>query len=323
MLGARSQQLISPLLNLAMRFIDVHRWDEARRLCEEALSISTDFYGPDHSQTINCKEFLANVIRGQTTGDEAVRLQLEVLEWRERRLGQEHPETLKALHNMAYDYELIGRPNDALPFANEVIEIGARVLSPDDPTVVDAMDTRVRLLEQQGKTLEARKAAQELLEVSERRLGKNDVRTITAMVRMSRYLNDSGDVAEARQLLDEAVALLPDDEWILRNTIAWRLATDSSADAADNLLALELATRACELTDYKAPTALDTLAAVQAERGDFEAAVLSSEKAVKLATLRQRGRLQSHLNVFKSGRPWPPGKGRPNPPSLTTNKLRE
>jgi tetratricopeptide (TPR) repeat protein len=217
------------------------------------------------------------------------------------------------LHNLAYDYELISRPDKALPLAKEVIEIGDRVLDPEDPTVVDAMDTQVRLLEQQGKTLEARKAAKELLEVSEQRLGKNDVRTITAIVRMSRYLNESGDDDEARQLLHEAVALLPADEWILRNTIAWRLATDSTADAGDNPLALELATRACELTDYKAATALDTLAAVQADRGDFEAAVLSSEKAVKFATPRQRERLRSHLNVFKSSRPWRPAKKAPLP----------
>ncbi len=57
------------------------------------------------------------------------------------------------------------------------------------------------------------------------------------------------------------------------NDVAWTLATSSQAGQRDGRIAVEFATRACELTAWKDANNLDTLAAAHAEAGDFESAV--------------------------------------------------
>jgi hypothetical protein len=51
------------------------------------------------------------------------------------------------------------------------------------------------------------------------------------------------------------------------NEVAWTLATSSEANQRYGSIAVEFATRACELTEWKNATYLDTLAAAQAVPG--------------------------------------------------------
>ncbi len=74
--------------------------------------------------------------------------------------------------------------------------------------------------------------------------------------------------------------------------------------------AIEVATKACELTDYKAAHILSTLAAAYAESGDMKTAIEWSEKAVKLAESQPDGdpetlkHLKEELESYKQGKPW-------------------
>jgi len=64
------------------------------------------------------------------------------------------------------------------------------------------------------------------------------------------------------------------------------------------------ATKACDLTSWKDAANLDTLAAAYAEQGDFANAVKREEQAIELASGRQKGELQSHLDLFKGHKPF-------------------
>jgi len=67
------------------------------------------------------------------------------------------------------------------------------------------------------------------------------------------------------------------------NDHAWLLATGTKDGLRDGTRAVELASRACELSQWQNPAYLDTLAAAYAEKGDFPNALKWQELAVKLS----------------------------------------
>jgi tetratricopeptide (TPR) repeat protein len=67
------------------------------------------------------------------------------------------------------------------------------------------------------------------------------------------------------------------------NNLAWIYASDPQSDIRNGKEAVALATRACELTGYKQPLFVGTLAAAYAEAGQLDEAVRTAEQAASLA----------------------------------------
>jgi len=73
----------------------------------------------------------------------------------------------------------------------------------------------------------------------------------------------------------------------------------------DGKRAVELATRVCELTEWKYANPLDTLAAAYAEVGDFDKAVEWQEKASKLYTdADDRKKGEDRLKLYQQRKPY-------------------
>ena len=96
-------------------------------------------------------------------------------------------------------------------------------------------------------------------------------------------LGQLGRTREAVAQYREALKLDPNLPTALNN-LAWALATSSDDRLRNGAEAVQLAERACELTQYNQPWFVGTLAAAYAEAGRFADAVAAAEKAVKLAT---------------------------------------
>ncbi len=90
----------------------------------------------------------------------------------------------------------------------------------------------------------------------------------------------------------------------LYNNLAWVLATSPDDKLRDGKRALELATKACELTEYKAPHILSTLASAYAETGDWENAIKWSTKAVELGKGEELEQLKQELKSYEEKKPW-------------------
>jgi FimV-like protein len=65
-----------------------------------------------------------------------------------------------------------------------------------------------------------------------------------------------------------------------------------------------LATKACEVTEYKEGHILSTLAAAYAESGDFEKAREWSKKAIEIGREDQKEALSKELASYMEDKPW-------------------
>jgi tetratricopeptide (TPR) repeat protein len=90
------------------------------------------------------------------------------------------------------------------------------------------------------------------------------------------------------------------------NGLAWTLCTAPDDKVRDGKRAVELAKKACDLTDHKTGGYLDTLAAAYAEVGDFAKAVEWQEKALKAGDLpvKDVDGARQRLELFKAKKPY-------------------
>jgi tetratricopeptide (TPR) repeat protein len=88
-----------------------------------------------------------------------------------------------------------------------------------------------------------------------------------------------GDFDKALSDFDESIRLYRKSAWA-HDRRAWICATCPKKKYRDGAKAIEDATKACELTDWKYPYCLGTLAAAYAEAGQFDKAVEWQKKAI-------------------------------------------
>jgi Tfp pilus assembly protein PilF len=115
-----------------------------------------------------------------------------------------------------------------------------------------------------------------------------------------------GDHKAALGDLEKALVLQADDSGVLNN-LAWLLATSPEEAIRDGKRAIELATKACEVTKWEQPHIISTLAAAHAETGDFDAARKYSAQAVEAdadSPPEVRQQLEGELANYRAGKPW-------------------
>lgn len=98
-----------------------------------------------------------------------------------------------------------------------------------------------------------------------------------------------------------------DDYSGVLNNLSWVLSTSPDDSVRNGSRALELALKACELTQYSEAHILSTLAAAYAESQQFDKAKEWSKKAVELGREQGHGQLEQlelELKSYEEGKPW-------------------
>jgi tetratricopeptide (TPR) repeat protein len=117
--------------------------------------------------------------------------------------------------------------------------------------------------------------------------------------------NKSGEYTEMIADYEIAVRIDPNNARAFTE-LGWIYATCPVSQFRDGNKAVKIATKACELTDWKNHETISTLAAAYSEAGDFDGAVKSQEEAVDLIPEDRRADLQAEyqerLELYQSGK---------------------
>jgi tetratricopeptide (TPR) repeat protein len=199
------------------------------------------------------------------------------------------PKRLDAYIGLATVYLLKSDHNKALDVFNHAVEV--------DPRCADAYEARANYYVARGKYEEALNDLDLAVQLEPASTGHLRAR--------ARVCFERGDFNRALSDLDAAIRVDAGDVESQQGR-AWILATCPDPKIRNGPQAVISATRACELTHWKAPHGMTTLAAAYSETGDFAAAVEWQQKAINLVGA-QRPELHEYrrlLDRYKSRKPY-------------------
>jgi protein O-mannosyl-transferase len=134
-----------------------------------------------------------------------------------------------------------------------------------------------------------------------RRINKNHV---NAYVNLGMAYSQLGQYGLAIQNWKKALELKPNSAEALNN-MAYVLAAVDNPSIHDANKAIELAQHACELTEYKEPVMLDTLAIAYSAAGKFDDAVIRAKQAIDAAKAKRQEEMtleiEGRLELYRKG----------------------
>lgn len=169
----------------------------------------------------------------------------------------------------------------------------------------DSSDLRTNLadlLERHSKLVECDAELDQVIDLLRKQIQANE--DVNIVQQLGMFLLRRGKRDEARHQFRRVVELAKDPA-STGNSLAWDLSTHPNARLRDGELAVEYASRACELTDWKNFMFLDTLAAASAEKGDFDAAIKWQTKAIEYSSgSKQEDAILSRLKLYEAKQPF-------------------
>jgi Flp pilus assembly protein TadD len=200
------------------------------------------------------------------------------------------PRSARTLTNLGYTHQQKGRLQEALSHYEKAIE--------SDASFGGARYNYGTALLANGRVAEGLAQLEKAAEISPRdpnvRLNLGNARLL------------SKDPAGAIQALEQAIRLAPREVAPLNN-LAWLLSRLPDEALRDGKKAVELMTKALELSSHPSVQTYRTLAAAQAAAGDFNSAIKTASQGLALA--REKGdigmlnALQSELGAYREDVP--------------------
>jgi tetratricopeptide (TPR) repeat protein len=206
-----------------------------------------------------------------------------------QRALQIDPNCIQALVYLAAIHLKLSDLDKALAAANKAIQI--------DPEYAEAYTARAVINRSIGQVRQAMKDLDQAIRV--------DPADANSVLNRALFQAELGDYQPALADMETAIRLDP-NRAESHHGRAWILAACPDARIRNGQQSLTSATRACELTNFKNPRYLSTLAIAYSETGDFAAAVKWQESAIALLAANdpERRELSKLLNRYKAGKPY-------------------
>ncbi|TDC09156.1 tetratricopeptide repeat protein [Nonomuraea longispora] len=167
------------------------------KTAEAEVDALTRALGPEHPDTLACRDALVKVMEELGEWDIAATEMLMVARVRAQVLGNEHPETLANRHTAGLLMAAAQHFEQAEAMHRMVLEARSRVLGEEHPDTLSSRYNLARVLGVQGKLEEAEAENRTLYEVRRRMLGEEHPDTLAG-----RY--DVARVLAVRRKLEEA-----------------------------------------------------------------------------------------------------------------------
>jgi tetratricopeptide (TPR) repeat protein len=203
---------------------------------------------------------------------------------------RENPKDTVAYVGRAAAYLRMGEVQKAIDDCNKAIEL--------DPREQEALFLRGAAYLHQHEWAKAIADHTEVIRLDPRNAGSHTI--------LANAYAETGEWNKAIAEAKARVQLQPDDPEG-HNQLAWWFATCPSDTVRDGAEALRYATRACELTGWKHPFYMDTLAAAYAENGQFGEAAKWQQRALADVTAFSREEFEHckrRLDLYKAGKPY-------------------
>jgi Tfp pilus assembly protein PilF len=258
----------------AQEFIKHGEYDRARRACQEALEIN-----PRSAEALNN---LGVVLLETGSAQQAEAHFVKALEY--------EPDGKESRLNLASLLRRQGEPEKARVHYQEALRI--------DP---DLFEARLPLGSDLLELGNVEEATEHLAKAVRLRPYDPEANYLLGLA-----MEKQGDPGQATVHYEQALRHRPRHVGALLGLAAMR-ASAGNPELRDGEQALELAEKACELTRFQDPLALDVLAAAHAECGRFQEAVLIARRA--LQTARAAGKhgladaIRPHLEIYEQHQP--------------------
>jgi tetratricopeptide (TPR) repeat protein len=176
------------------------------QVAEPLLADCVRILGPDHSDALIARSYLASAYQAAGRVAEATPLYERNLADRERILGPDHPATLESRNDLADAYRDAGRTAEAIPLVERTLADYERILGPDHPEALTSRNNLAAAYRAAGRAAEAIPLHERTLADRERVLGPDHPDTLTSRNNLAFAYQEAGRVAEALPLYERTLA---------------------------------------------------------------------------------------------------------------------
>jgi serine/threonine protein kinase len=176
-------------------------------LLERARATIQAKLGPEHPDTLNSMNSLAQAYWEARKLDLALPLFAETLKLTKAKLGPEHPLTLTSMNNLASTYQAAGKRDLALPLFAETLKLRKAHLGPEHPDTLATMNNLAGAYHDAGKLGLAVPLLEETLKVRKAKLGPEHPETLISISGLAQAYQDAGRLDLALPLFEETLKL--------------------------------------------------------------------------------------------------------------------
>jgi tetratricopeptide (TPR) repeat protein len=162
--------------------------------------------GPDHPDSQNSRNDLAQAYSDAGQLREAISLHERTLASRERLLGPDHPDTVTSRNNLAGAYYRAGRLDEAIPLLEQSLADSERVLGADNRDTLISRNNLALIYQVAGRLREAIPLYEQTLADCERVLGPDHPYTVGSRGNLAGAYQAAGRLREAIPLNERTLA---------------------------------------------------------------------------------------------------------------------